>query len=856
MFASNSTEALGPQAPDYTFEQAKTAVRSIADRFGVHVAKKVLTLLGDDKLSPDAPNWMFAELVRFSRLKASSADEFCAALTAESIAFLEKLRPGGPWVLTAIVPDGPPTTITAKTPKEAQKFIRDHNGQRNIHFSVNPTRTPIIDKAAKTDIAAIEFVFADLDPAEGESPSDAKARYRTQLETFKPRPTFVIDSGNGIQLLWRLAVRIVLGEPVPGPQGKSSYSPKEQAKIDDAEALNAAVMVKLNAKAGTQNIDRILRLPGTTNLPNAKKRRGGRTVCQAKLIEFNDVAYSLEAFSPLVEQGWSDRNKAKQETRHGGGPSIHYIKSLPQADVALLPISDKMKALIPTDGGDYGKDGDRSAALMAVLTAMAASNCTDEQMYAVMWHEPIGQHAREQSNLGRYFQRQVDRAREFAARPDATKQFGVTEDDPNIAELNRDYALVLVGGRSAILRETDQEPGGYTLLSHSAFDNWFANRYVAPNKKRMALSKYWMSHPDRRNYEGLVFAPGRDEPGYYNLWRGFALAPCPGDCSKFLGHILDNVCQGNQELFEWLTGWFAQLVQQPEVKLGTAVVLRGKEGTGKSIVGKAFGSLLGPHYVPVAKPELVTGRFNGHLSNCLLLQAEEAFWAGDRAAAGALKDLITNDLLVVEFKGLEAIRMRNYVRLFATSNEDWVVPAGLTARRFAVFDVGEANLGDKAYFKAIADELDNGGRAALLYHVLNFDLSKVNLRSVPKTKALLEQKLHSLDGEQGWWLGVLMRGELPGALNEPRCCPTQTVFNHYLEQTDRAGIRRRRIETLIGTFLKKYVPGLRRSERRGIGPIYEFPPLLECRAAFERLIQQEIDWPEQDDWRRFDTAGA
>src|SRR5262249_32315742 len=86
------------------------------------------------------------------------------------------------------VPDGPPTTITAKTPKEAQKFIRDHNGQRNIHFSVNPTRTPIIDKAAKTDIAAIEFVFADLDPAEGESPSDAKARYLTQLETFKPAP--------------------------------------------------------------------------------------------------------------------------------------------------------------------------------------------------------------------------------------------------------------------------------------------------------------------------------------------------------------------------------------------------------------------------------------------------------------------------------------------------------------------------------------------------------------------------------------------------------------------------------------------------------------------------------------------
>jgi hypothetical protein len=158
-------------------------------------------------------------------------------------------------------------------------------------------------------------------------------------------------------------------------------------------------------------------------------------------------------------------------------------------------------------------------------------------------------------------------------------------------------------------------------------------------------------------------------------------------------------------------------------------------------------------------------------------------------------------------------------------------------------------LGDKAYFRAIADELDNGGRAALLYYLLNFDLSKVDLRSVPKTKALLEQKLHSLDGEQAWWFGVLMNGELPRAWNEPRCCPTQAVFNHYLEQTDRTGIRRKRIETLVGTFLNKSVPGLRRREKRGDGSIYEFPPLAECRRAFETLIQQEIDWPEEDDWR-------
>src|SRR5262245_47712120 len=177
---------------------------------------------------------MFAEAVRFSKLEASTADEFWTALTAESVEFLEKLRPGGPWVLTAIEPDGKPTTVTASNASEVRNFIRAHNGRRNIYFSANPTRTPMTAKLAKTDSAAIEHVLAGLDPAQGESSSDAKARYGADLETFEPRPTFVIDSGNGIQLLWRLAGPIVLGKPVPGEAGRLSYSPEDQAKIDHA----------------------------------------------------------------------------------------------------------------------------------------------------------------------------------------------------------------------------------------------------------------------------------------------------------------------------------------------------------------------------------------------------------------------------------------------------------------------------------------------------------------------------------------------------------------------------------------------------------------------------------------------
>jgi hypothetical protein len=47
----------------------------------------------------------------------------------EAVHFLERLRPGGPWLLSAIVPDGPIDTITAMGPSEVQAFVVRHQEQ-------------------------------------------------------------------------------------------------------------------------------------------------------------------------------------------------------------------------------------------------------------------------------------------------------------------------------------------------------------------------------------------------------------------------------------------------------------------------------------------------------------------------------------------------------------------------------------------------------------------------------------------------------------------------------------------------------------------------------------------------------
>jgi hypothetical protein len=448
-----------------------------------------------------------------------------------------------------------------------------------------------------------------------------------------------------------------------------------------------------------------------------------------------------------------------------------------------------------------------------------------------------------------------------AAPPAPKKSSGADARAAVVEQMNRDHALILLGDRPVVLREGQGSDGRdeIRLLSLAGFHEWKRPDVVWLDadgaSKKVQASKIWVDSDERRQYDGLVFDPSCTSPrSYYNLWRGFAVEPAPKGtedrCARFLAHVHDNVCSGNAELFLWVIGWFAAIVQRPTDKLGTSLVLRGTQGTGKTIVGRLVGQLLGQHYALVADSRYIVGRFNSHLANCLLLQLDEATWGGDHAAAGKLKDLVTGEWQYIEYKGKEPVRVRNYVRLLVTGNNNWLVPAGLEERRFAVLDVGEGQRQSHEYFQAIEDEFADGGREALLRFLLDFDLSRVNLRQIPATAALAEQKLSSLSPEQNWWLDVLNRGQLPGDTLGEGVVETHALYAHYLEQLQRMGYTRKASETAFGIALRRMAPGITR--KRGLVHlaggttsrpwVYALPLLAECRREFDRLTGDDSGW--------------
>jgi len=420
-----------------------------------------------------------------------------------------------------------------------------------------------------------------------------------------------------------------------------------------------------------------------------------------------------------------------------------------------------------------------------------------------------------------------------------------------IDELNETHAVIDIGGKCKVMKlftDPDTELEDFTLSSPNDFRGFYCNRKVKTDEGYLPLGVVWFNHPRRREFKGLTFSPRVTPVGYFNMWHGHAVEPREGDCSKYLAHVRDVIASGNKVIYEYLIGWMAHCIQKPDELIGVAIALRGSMGTGKGVFANGFGSLFGRHFMPLTQGAQLTGKFNSHMKDKVLVFADEAFWAGDKQAEGVLKALITEPSLVIEGKGENAFSIKNHLHFIFATNNDWVAPAGPQERRFFVLDVSEEKMQNHEYFAAIQRELDSGGREALLYYLQNYNLAGKNLRQFPQTAALLEQKLYSLTPVQKYWYAKLEAGSLPNCQGWDDI-PKKELHYDFVRFCNDSGIRHKANDSEFGSQLKKLVPNMSTGKgRTGIygttrPNVYKFPSLHDCREVFCIFINYPIAWP-------------
>ncbi len=428
---------------------------------------------------------------------------------------------------------------------------------------------------------------------------------------------------------------------------------------------------------------------------------------------------------------------------------------------------------------------------------------------------------------------------------------------------NREFFVSIEGGKAGVFREgIDPEMGHRVIvgMTQSEYRLMRANRTVritdGDNTKTVCVADAWIRSPARREYpNGFALLPGQEAPeGVYNLWRGWGIEPKEGNAKPALKHLRNVICSGDDKVFRYLLGWLAHCVQRPGDPAEVAVVLRGGRGTGKSTVGRWMAQIFGGHALHILHSRHLTGNFNAHLRGTCFLFADEAFFAGDRAGADVLKGLVTEPTITIERKGVDAFTTRNRLKIMMASNSEWVVPAGTDERRYLVLDVSDVKKQDHAYFAALTAHMENGGLAALLWFLLRYDLTAFNVRHVPHTAALDQQKLLSLSPLHSWLYARLYAGHLmthENAWNREQS--RDAVVNAFAEYAGRKGARFEHTDAaFIGRSLRKVFPDLGDTQRRtGAGQrtrFWVFPTLEEARRQFEAAVLSgaSTDWPAEE----------
>jgi hypothetical protein len=140
----------------------------------------------------------------------------------------------------------------------------------NDYYEVNPGARGRRSKAG--DITHLRAIVGDADATDGRSVQDCFAA----AAALALPPTFTLATGGGVQVVYLL--------------DEVTLATTENAAI--YEAVGRAIRDLIDGDA-VFDLPRIMRLPGFTNWPNAKKRAAGREPAKAKVLAASARRYSL-----------------------------------------------------------------------------------------------------------------------------------------------------------------------------------------------------------------------------------------------------------------------------------------------------------------------------------------------------------------------------------------------------------------------------------------------------------------------------------------------------------------------------------------------------------------------------------
>jgi len=316
--------------------------------------------------------------------------------TTATRAFLERWP--SPPALCAIHPEKEPPLViggwfadAAGLPQidDAIAFVEKWSGRRNLYFHIaRLQRVPANGKATKADVEAVAALHADIDLKAGIDQDTGMTRIESALSGFDPKPSVIVRSGGGCQAFWLLREPVRVGGDEAAAADVERRTRQLEERFKNLDALKDIVEVD-----STHNVDRIMRIPGTPNLPGEKKRAKGRQPRLASVAWADwDLRYDYESFEAApakVEASASAKIDRAKAAEHAAAFDVDNPPAgLPDKARVLIASTRKRTSLDDinaelTERGLLGEDkpyAKRAHAFMALAASLKAGCASNEEV--------------------------------------------------------------------------------------------------------------------------------------------------------------------------------------------------------------------------------------------------------------------------------------------------------------------------------------------------------------------------------------------------------------------------------------------------------------------------------------------
>ncbi|GBC13564.1 poxvirus D5 protein [Rhizophagus irregularis DAOM 181602=DAOM 197198] len=336
-------------------------------------------------------------------------------------------------------------------------------------------------------------------------------------------------------------------------------------------------------------------------------------------------------------------------------------------------------------------------------------------------------------------------------------------------------------------------------------------------------------------------------PEFFNLFLGFRAQPAerikPNLVNPIIRHVHEVWCAEDKQLTIYILNWLAFLIQNPDKKPGTAIIMRSPPRCGKNILTDFIGErILGrENFLSTTRLEDVMGRFNAAVRAKKLIILNECDMSGKEwhGANNRLKSLITESYISIEEKGIDVKVIDDFAGYMILSNHAMPIRIEMGDERFVALNVSAKYKGNREYFGSLVKVLENPDTASsFMSYLLSRDLTSFNPRSIPDTqmkRELIEASIPNPQRFIQYYLEMMW----------PDNCDTLEIsctnfYSTYQNWCSEKGENKTLSDNKFGMEIKQFIPKTR-PRRSGARINYYILDKAKITENFSKVIQDVQD---------------